>query len=172
MFLDSILLAEEIEHGLKSKSENFVWETMQKYQDDTAFGDLMKHQTKWSSEMERLFVGDRLWLIYCTISRVYGRFEFLVHKSAKQNEYLDWRKDQNFHPILRDVLSEDIINTIKGKRFGGLSTAIAYLEAEFLKESSRVMSGSEGFSEALSDVQAAVKHETARIEQERAARAM
>ena len=85
---------------------------------------------------------------------------------------MDWRKDTNFRSILLNVLSEDIVSAIMGKRFGGLSTAIVYLEAEFLKEGSRVMSGSEGFSEALSDVQAAVKHETARIEQERAASAV
>lgn len=172
MLLDSILLADEIERGLKSKGSNFVWQIMQKYQDDSTFAELMEHQRKLSSEAERLYVGDRLWLIFCTISRVYGRFGFLVHQSAKEEKYLDWRKDKNFHSILLDVLSEDIVSAIRGKRFGGLSTAIVYLEAEFLKESTRVMSGSEGFSEALSDVQSAVKHETARIEQERVARAM
>ena len=172
IFLDSILLTEEIEHDLKSRNQSFVWQIMQKYQEDSAFNELMTYQRKQSLESERLFVGDRLWVIFSTISRVYGRYGFLVHKSAREGGYLDWRKDKNFQSILLDVLSEDIVSAIKGKRFGGLRTAIAYLEAEFLKESSRVMSGSEGFSQALSDVQAAVKHETARIEQERATRAV
>ena len=172
MFLDSILLAEEIERGLKLQGQNVVWQIMQKYQADSAFGELMKHQRKQSLESERLFVGDRLWLIYSTILRIYGRYGYLVHKSAKDGEYVDWRKDESFQSILLNVLSDEVVSVIVGKRFGGLSTAIVYLEAEFLKEGSRVMSGSEGFSEALSDVQAAVKHETARIEQERAARAL
>lgn len=172
MILDSILLTDEIEQGLNSKGQNFVWQIMQKYKDDSAFVELMKHQRNLSSEADRLFVGDRLWIIFRTISRVYGRFGFLVHKSAKEEKYQDWRKDKHFQSILLDVLSVDVVDAIKCERFGGLSTAIVYLEAEYLKESSRVMSGSEGFSEALSDIQAAVKYETARIEQERAARGM
>lgn len=165
-------MAEEIEHDLKSQGQSAVWQIMQEYQEDSAFNELMDYQRKQSLESERLFVGDRLWLIFSTISRVYGRYGYLVHKSAKNGEYVGWRKDKNFRSILLNVLSEDIVSAIMGKRFGGLSTAFVYLEAEFLKESSRVMSGSEGFSEALSDVQTAVKHETARIEQERAARAV
>lgn len=172
MFLDSILLAEEIERDLKSQGQNVVWQIMQKYREDSAFSELMEYQRKQSEEFERLFVGDRLWLIFFTISQVYGRYGYLVHKSARDGEYVDWRKDKNFRSILLNILSEDIVNAIIEKRFGGLSTAIVYLQAEFLKEGSRVMSGSEGFSQALSDVQAAVKHETTRIEQERAARAV
>ena len=172
VFLDSILLAEEIERDLTSQGQNVVWQIMQKYQEESAFHELMEYQRKQSMESERLFVGDRLWLIYSTVSQIYGRYGYLVHKSARDGEYVDWRKDKNFRSILLNVLSEDIASAIMGKRFGGLSTAIVYLEAEFLKESSRVMSGSEGFAEALSDVQAAVKHETARIEQERAASAV
>ena len=172
MFLDSILLAEEIDRDLKSQGQNVVWQIMQKYREESAFSELMEYQRKQSEESERLFVGDRLWLIFSTISRTYGRYGYLIHKSARDGEYVDWRKDKNFQSILLNVLSEEIVNALVGKSFGGLSTAIVYLEAEFLKEGSRVMSGSEGFSQALSDVQAAVKHETARIEQERAARAV
>lgn len=172
VFLDAILLVEEIERDLKSQGQNIVWQIMQKYQEESAFNELMEYQKKQSLESERLFVGDRLWLIYSTIARIYGRYGYLVHKSARDGDYVDWRKDKSFRSILLNVLSEDIVSAIMGKRFGGLSTAIIYLESEFLKEGSRVMSGSEGFAEALSDVQAAVKHETARIEEERGARAM
>ena len=172
VFLDSILLAEEIERDLKSQGQNVVWQIMQKYGKDSAFSELMECQRKQSEESERLFVGDRLWLIFSTISRIYGRYGYLIHKSARDGAYVDWRRDKNSRSILLSVLSEGIVNAIMEKRFGGLSTAIIYLEAEFLKEGSRVMSGSEGFSQALSDVQAAVKHETERIEQERAARSV
>ena len=59
IFLDSILLAEEIERHLKSQSQNVVWQIMQKYQEESAFHELMEYQRKQSMESERLFVGDR-----------------------------------------------------------------------------------------------------------------
>ena len=166
--LDSILLPEEIAHGLKSQDQSLVSQFMQNYQEDFFTGELWEYHREQSLEAERLFVGDRLWLIYSTISGIYGRYGYLVHKSARDGEYLDWRKDEHFRSILLNVLSEDAVRAITEKRVGGLRTAIVYLEAEFLEEGSRVMSGSEGFAEALSDIQAALKQANTKIEQERA----
>ena len=169
ILLDSILLAEEIERGLKSRDPALVWQIMEKYKEDSILKDLgAHHEELWS---ERLFVGARLWLIFSTISRTYARYAYLVHESAKNGGFVDWRRDKFFRSILLEVLPQNIVSEIANRRFGGLRAALVYLESEFLKEGSRVMSGSEGFAQALSDVQAAVKYETAMVEQEREARA-
>ena len=43
-------------------------------------------------EESRLFVGERLWLLFSTIRGVYGRYMVLTHMSLQENEYRDWRQ--------------------------------------------------------------------------------
>ena len=167
IFLDSILLPEEIQNGLISTDSELFSPIVSKYENFSTVTEMLKRDEALTSGIERLYVGDQLWLIFRTITVVYGRFGFLVHKSCKEKHYADWREDKNFISNLRNILSEDIITNAKSRKFGGLRTIISQLESEFLKEGARVMSGSQGFSEALSDVQAAVKLETSKIAQEK-----
>ena len=167
IFLDSIFLPREINEGLHPRSESQVYQIAQEYQDASFFTEKLQRAKASSAGMERLFVGDRLWLIYDTISRVYGRFGFLIRKSTQQEKYFSWQDDPLFISILENVLSSDIIDNAKTEILGGLRMLIAYLQAEFLKEAARVMSGSQAFAEALSDLQATLQNELRKVKQER-----
>ena len=172
MFLDSILLPKEVQKGLISNDSEIFRPIVSKYENLSILTGIVERDGALTDGIERLYVGDRLWLIFRTIAVVYGRFGYLVHKSCKEKHYADWREDKNFISNLRNVLSEDFITNAKSRKFGGLHTIISQLESEFLKEGARVMSGSQGFAEALSDVQAAVKLETSKIAQEKELQAM
>ena len=172
MRLDSILLPEEVQRGLNSNGNEFFSTLVSKYKNISTVTEMANKSRALTSGIERLYVGDRLWLIFSTITVVYRRFGFLIHKSCKEKQYFDWRKDEHFISILRNVLSEDFVNNAKSRKVGGLRTIIFQLESDLLKEGARVMSGSQGFSEALSDVQAAVKLETSQIALEKELQAM
>ena len=167
VFLDSIFLPVEISDGLRTKKNGFVNDIVQRYQDDSSFTEKLKRTQSLSTGMERLFVGDRLWLIYDTIFRMYGRFGILIQDSTQKGEYVSWQDDSPFTSILEGILPNNITNNAKTKKLGGLRILIAYLQAEFLKEAARVMSGSQAFAEILSDLQATQQNELRKIEQER-----
>ena len=167
MSLDSILLPEEVQRGLNSSGNEYFSTLVGKFKNFSTITEMASKCRALTSGIERLYVGDRLWLIFRTITLVYGRFAYLVHKSCVDKQYVDWREDENFNSILRNILSEDFITSAKARKLGGLRSIISQLESDFLKEGARVMSGSQGFSEALSDVQAVVKLETSKIVQEK-----
>ena len=167
IFLESICLPIEITDGLRTKQNIFVNDIVQQYQDNSSFNEKLERTQSLSTGMERLFVGDRLWLIYDTIFRVYGRFGILIQESTQQNEYVSWQNDSPFLSILEGILPNDITNDAKKVRLGGLRRIIAYLQAEFLKEAARVMSGSQAFAETLSDLQATQQNELRKMTQEK-----
>ena len=51
-------------------------------------------------------------------------------------------------------------------KFGGLNILIAQLESGFLKEAARVMSGSQGFSDSLSDLNSVLQYQNQQIQQQ------
>ena len=163
---------EEVQNELNSNDSKIMSSIVSKYENLSNFTEMIEKDSALTNGIERLYVGDRLWLIFRTITAVYGRFGYLVHKSCKERQYVDWRKDKLFSTNLHNVLSEDFVTNAKSRKMGGLRTIISHLESDFLKEGARVMSGSQGFSEALSDVQAVVKLENSKIAQEKELQAM
>lgn len=171
IFLDSMFLPEEIQNGLIS-NDSVISPIVSKYGNLSTIAEMIKRDGALVDGIERLHVGDQLWLIFSTIRMVYGRFGALVHESCNKRQYVDWRKDKHFISNLRNVLSEDFITNAKSMKIDGLNTIISQLESELHKEGARVMSGSQWFAEALFDVQAAVKFETSKIAQEKELQAM
>ena len=167
IFLDSILLSSEINESFQPGGNEHVRDTVQQYKDFPSVTEKLNRTDNSSAGIQRLFVGDRLWLIFSTIVSVYGRFGFLIYKSVEQKQYISWKDDSFFMSIIENVLPSDIIGNANAKRFGGLRIIIAYLQAEFLKEATRVMSGSQRLSESLSDIQATVQNEASKIAQDR-----
>ena len=55
-------------------------------------------------------------------------------------------------------MPNDVIENAKSKNRGGFQYIISNLEADFLKESARVMSGSRGLADSLSDTQSTLQY--------------
>ena len=167
MAMDSLFLPQEIDAALRSPNNNAIWQTISQCQDEAFLHNIIKLTSGKKGLKERLFVSDRLWVIYKTINRVYGRFGSLIHWSVQKQKYVNWQHDEFFLSILQEVLPDSVINNAKTKEFGDLRTIMVYLEAEFVNESRSVMSGSAGFSEAFSDIQGILKFETGEIRRQR-----
>jgi len=55
--------------------------------------------------------------------------------------------------ILKGVVPQEVFGPLKRQKFGGFRQIVAHIEAQFLKEALRVMSGSQHLSDSLSDLQ-------------------
>lgn len=164
VLLDSVLLPNEIDDALQTGDHNTLIQSVEKYRDETCITKKMKCVDELATEKARLFAGDRLWLIFYIIRAVHGRLALLVHWSFEKNQYVDWRDDKGVQSLLEAVLSKQVIDSAKGKKVQGLQVLVAHLEAEFLKEAVRVMSGSQGFADSLSDLQATLQYEHQKLE--------
>ena len=81
MTLDSITTASELDAIISGKSNNTtIQEMLKPYNDLTSYSSKIKQGRVLETGSERLFVGDRLWLVYSTMIAVYGRFGFLINK--------------------------------------------------------------------------------------------
>ena len=165
MLIDRIVLPSEVDEILSGERHNQViqqiFESHSKPEDWT---EKLNCAKKLETGTERLFVGDRLWLLYSTIRAIHGRFAFLMGESLKQHKYVSWKEDRLMNSHLESCLPTSVVDSVKGKRFGGLQVAIAHLEGEFIKEADRVMSGSSGFADSLSDVQSVLQYHNQQIQ--------
>jgi len=116
-------------------------------------------------DMHRLFCGDKLWLIFFIIRAVYMRSSLLIARSFQKNDFDDWRKDDGIRQLLSAVLPTAFIDDVRARQIGGLSMALAQLEAEFLHEATRVMSGSKAMADSLTNMQSTMLLQTAQIAQ-------
>ena len=158
MLLD--MLPNEVDEVLSGKSNNrFIRQTLELYKDPQFFTEKFKRAEAIKTGSERLFVSARLWLVCSTILAVHGRFGFLMVQSLEKQQYVNWKDDHVMNSFLEYCLPKTVIDGAKGKRLGGFQVAVAHLEGEFLKEAARLMSGSQGFADFLSDI-----HETMRYE--------
>ena len=164
MIIDRLLLPEEVGEILSGQRHNQtiqqILESHSKLEDWT---DKLNRITALETGSERLFVGDRLWLFHSTIRAIHGRFAVLMGESLKQHKYVSWKEDRLMNSHLESCLPTSVIDSAKGKRFGGLQVAITHLESEFLKEATRVMSGSHVLADSLSDIQSVLQYQNQQI---------
>lgn len=114
-------------------------------------------------DQHRLFCGDKLWLIFFIVRVVYLRSSLLIARSFQKHDFDDWRKDDVIRQQLSAVLPIEFINDVRAREIGGLSIAISQLEAEFLHEATRVMSGSKGMADSLTNMQSVLQLQNAEI---------
>jgi hypothetical protein len=112
----------------------------------------------------RLFVGDRLWLIHFTIKAVYIRMALLLNRSFKEKLYHNWREDDLIQQHLEAIFGKEHAKQFMNSTEPTIRLVIVELEAKFLQEAMKIMSGSKFFAESISDVQAALMYETARLQ--------
>ena len=114
-------------------------------------------------ENHRLYCGDRLWLVFYVFRAVLARRAMLISSSFQKKEFRDWRHDSGIKQLLNSALPADFVNDVLSKDLNGLSTALARLEAEFLHEATKVMSGSKAIADSLADVQAIMQLQNAKV---------
>ena len=161
---DQIILAEEAVEAFKKPEQN------QKILDFVRAheGDLqnpIRNAKYFESDLDRhrLFCGDRLWMIFYVMRAVLMRNSLLIAWSFQKGEYRDWRKDNGINQLLSGSLKPDFLEKVKAAKFGGISMAMSQLEADFLHEATRVMSGSKAMADSLADVQALMLLQNAKI---------
>lgn len=154
-------------------------EAAQAFQNEAAHPNLIAYVEKHRNEFDnlaanpavmepdlnkhRLFSGDRLWLIFFIIRAVYMRSSLLIARSFQTHDYVDWRKDDGIRQLLSAALPETFVADVRARNAGGITAAIDQLEAQFLHEATRVMSGSKAMSDNLADVQAVLQLENAKL---------
>lgn len=121
------------------------------------------------SELEhhRLFCGDRLWLIFYTYRATLGRSSLLISWSFQQGSFRDWRRDDPIAQLFGMVLSVETLREARETKLNGLNSLFGRLEAEFLHEAARVMSGSKVMADSLSDMQSIMLLQNAKIGERR-----
>lgn len=117
------------------------------------------------NEMDRyrLFSGDRLWLIFHIFRAVHLRYGYLLSVSFERRVFVDWREDDGIRQLLGSVLGQSDVSEFVTMELGGLAAAVARLEAEFLHEATRVMSGSKAMADSLSDMHSILLLQNAKI---------
>ena len=80
IFLDSILLPEEIQNGLISNDSELFSPIVNKYENFSTVTEMFERDGALTSGIERLYVGDRLWLIFRTymVSLRYARLDYTL----------------------------------------------------------------------------------------------
>lgn len=161
--LEMILLPEEITEALQGQRASIFVTAVDDFRHESHLMEIMSRLEAFSIEKSRLFVSDRLWLIVYVTRAVHGRIAHLLQRSFEEGRYLSWRDDNAILSLAGSVFSTELIDTAKGSQIAGLQMILGNLEAEFLKEARRVMSGSQGFADALSDLQSTLRYEQQKI---------
>lgn len=134
IFIDSILLPQEIDDYMKGKTTNYFMDSVTEFRDQKIILQKIANSGANEANKERPFISHRLWSIFFVINAVYGRFCFLLANSFKEKRFVDWRSDSGVDQLLRSILPNDAVGRVKKLQFGGMQTAIDYLQNQFLTE--------------------------------------
>lgn len=91
------------------------------------------------------------------------RYGYLLSQSFERRQFADWRKDNGIGQLLKSVLDQSDITKMRAMELGGLAAAISRLEADFLHEATRVMSGSKAMADSLSDMHSILLLQNAKV---------
>lgn len=161
---DSLFLANEAAEAFQDEGSHqdliaFVEKHRNEFDNLAANGAVLEPNL----DRHRLFCGDKLWLIFFIVRAVYMRSSLLIARSFQKHDFDDWRKDDGIRQLLSAVLPTALIADVRVREIGGLSIAISQLEAEFLHEATRVMSGSKAMADTLTNMQSVLQLQNAQI---------
>lgn len=151
VFLQSFFYPDEINSFLHKDDGNHL-ASVRYYSERETVIDKLDGISPQSVEETRLFVGERLWYRFFAYRAYHGRLGYLMRKSFENGEYSDWRKDDFILSQLRPILDDAAIDDANQDPFGGTEIIVSHLEAEFLREATRVMSGSQALADSLADI--------------------
>ncbi|MEO6607823.1 MAG: hypothetical protein ABIN69_05080 [Aestuariivirga sp.] len=135
VFFDSILTAQEIKECFKPPQNNPILECVRELEDLGSVPRKLESAGTNRASQCRIFVSPKLWAIYYAVNVLYARSAMLITNSFKAHQFDDWRGDGPIGKCLLSVLPAEAVTEIKGKHFGGLTTALEYLHREFITES-------------------------------------
>lgn len=161
---DSVFLASEAAEAFKDATKHkrrleFVEKHRYEFENLAANGAVLAPNL----DRHRLFCGDRLWLVFFITRAVYLRASLLIARSYQTKDFKDWREDDGIRQLLGAALTKEFIDEVRARAIGGLTAAIAQLEAEFLHEATRVMSGSKAMADSLTNMQSVMQLQNAQI---------
>ena len=161
---DAVFLANEASEAFENQAK-YASRILLVAKHQNEFGDLAANGALLEQNLDkhRLFCGDRLWLNFFVIRAVYLRSSLLIARSFQKATYVDWRTDDVIRQHLSAVLPDLLVAELRARSAGGLQVAIDQLEARFLHEATRVMSGSKAMADSLADVQSVLLIEHLKI---------
>lgn len=153
---DNIILAHEADEMFNQGTNAKALAYVSDFKDRAQLDGLTVKYTTVEIEQHRLFCGDRLWLLFYIYRAIVLRSALLINWSYEQNTYRNWRTDKGVGQQLRAVMTEGQAELFEAQPIGGLAAVLSQIEADFLHEATRVMSGSKAMSDSLSDIQAMI----------------
>ena len=160
---DNIFTAEEASQAFSGRSHQNLLEYVRACEGDLHVNPMFTEFNGNEMDNHRLFSGDRLWLIFHIFRAVHLRYGYLLSESFKRRQFVDWRKDKGIDQLLGSVIDQSDVSKLRVVELGGLAAAIARLEAEFLHEATRVMSGSKAMADSLSDMHSILLLQNAKV---------
>lgn len=165
LHVDMVLLPHELDELIKGpRKSNSVYREIERYAKPETVVENFKSAGATDAERhpDRLFAGEKLWLLFYVLRALYGRLGVLYERSIREKRYVDWRTDTGVEGLCKRVVPDAVL---EGARRGlpGFQYLTGYIEVEFLKEATRVMSGSRGLLETLPDVQTSILAEKKRL---------
>lgn len=160
---DSTFTAEEAGLAFRGTDHPNLLEYVRAFECDMFANPLFTELNGNEMDRHRLFSGDRLWLIFHIFRAVHLRYGYLLTQSFERRDFVDWRKDNGIGQLLGSVLSKSDVSSVRAMDLGGLVAATSRLEADFLHEATRVMSGSKAMADSLSDMHSILLLQNAKI---------
>lgn len=165
----TILTGEEIARVFETSTPTKTVEMVERYRDEDRLMTRINQLTRPELEHGRLFVGEVLWARFYTLRSFHFRLAYLASASFKARKHIDWRQDELIEVTLRGTLSKGEQHAAKTEWDYGVQWIVSKLEADFLHEATRVMTGSRAFANSLADIQATLQVEHQRVAASRAA---
>lgn len=156
--MDAIFIDDELADFFPS-GDSRIREFLGAYDVGNTVSKKTKDLLNLTSEENRLFSGERLWLLFFIYRSAHGRMGFLIERSFKEMKFVNWKTDRGMDSIFRTILSEGVLDSARNMQFGGFREAMGHIKAEFLREAVRVISGSQHIADSLSDIQATLLHQ-------------
>ena len=115
--VDRILTPKEIQDFFVSgRIKTFLGD----YRDFEVVAKKVERFNQLTSERERLFSGERLWLRFSTFCQAHGRMAMLAQFSFEKGTYVDWRTDDHMNKILSAILPPDVLKRTTMMKAGGV----------------------------------------------------
>jgi len=92
-------------------------------------------------EMQRPFLGERLWTLFFLYRAFSGRLAFRVVDGKQKGALPVWDADAGITDLLKTTLSSAEIETARSPKFGGPQYAINLFEQKIIGEADRWISG-------------------------------
>jgi hypothetical protein len=134
VYIDTIMLAEEIDGYFRRGEHRHVMDCVREYADINAALNKLKKSGALDAAKERPFVTHRLWSVFFVTQAVYARNALLLTNSYKEHKLVNWRQDTGTDQLLRAILPAQTVEHLKTLSIGGLRGSIDQLENQFLAE--------------------------------------